>query len=187
MDHWTSGGERIRLRVVSQRDQAIVEFDEAADRARAVRAVRSEAAAFAAAHGSNAYSDFLLKHGHRPDPEQASIIGRLMGTRVIASDGKLHPQMTKGQRDALAAQRRVWRDRRRKVEELARLSAALSFVTANQHDPASLLSELCDPYETEIVANLENAIEWLRRFATEWQRHVEATGRTSDSYRDRTA
>lgn len=45
-----------------------------------------------AVHGPNAYSDYLRKHGRRPDPVTAAIIGRLLGGRVKASDGSMQPR-----------------------------------------------------------------------------------------------
>lgn len=53
--------------------------------------------------GGNPYSTFLRKHRARPDPDQATTIGRLLGGRVRASDGKMYPILTKGEKYAIAA------------------------------------------------------------------------------------
>ncbi len=45
--------------------------------------------------GRDAYSAFLLKHGRRPDPKQAEVIGKIVGRRVKASDGFRYPKLTR--------------------------------------------------------------------------------------------
>lgn len=54
-------------------------------------ALEAEAMALEVWHGPNPYASFLRKHDARPDVKQADTIGRLMGTRVRASDGRKYP------------------------------------------------------------------------------------------------
>lgn len=61
----------------------------------AVRELLVEAEGIEATYGPNAYVDYLRKHHHRPAPDEAAAIGKLMGGRVRADDGKLHPPLTK--------------------------------------------------------------------------------------------
>jgi hypothetical protein len=53
----------------------VVVFDEAAARVADADDLRAEAAAIEGWYGKNAYSDFLTKHGARPDPEDISCAG----------------------------------------------------------------------------------------------------------------
>lgn len=61
-----------------------------------------EAERLESAIGCNPYSTFLRKHRFRPSADQASTIGRLLGGRVRASDGKMYPVLTKGEKEAIA-------------------------------------------------------------------------------------
>lgn len=63
-----------------------------------VTALAAEAAAHEVWHGPNLYSSFLRKHDVRPDAAQAATIGRLMGTRVRASDGSMQPRKARSAR-----------------------------------------------------------------------------------------
>lgn len=59
------------------------------------RELRVAAEGIEATYGPNAYSDYLRKHGARPDPVTADGIGRAFGGRVRADDGKLYPAKLK--------------------------------------------------------------------------------------------
>jgi hypothetical protein len=150
----------------------VVEFAAASE-------LRSEAHLFALRHGPNAYSDFLLKYGRRPDARQASCIGRLIGVRVRASDGTLRPQLTRGARESARKQRLLWKERRRKLEHLARLSAALTHLADNEDDPATLIGEISAFCESEILEKLEKSIQWLNRFAEEFRKNGHRTNPTT--------
>lgn len=52
----------------------------------------AEAMALDVWHGRTIYADFLREHNRRPDPAQAAAIGKIMGTRVRASDGSMQPK-----------------------------------------------------------------------------------------------
>ena len=54
--------------------------------------LRIEIECIEAVHGPNIYSDYLRKHGGRPDPATAATIGALLGGRVKASDGSMQPK-----------------------------------------------------------------------------------------------
>lgn len=84
----------------------VVHLNEAAKRAADARYFRAEARDFAARNGRNLYSDYILQHGRRPDPEHAATLGRLVNIQVRASDGSLQPKLTKEQR---AARKRFYR------------------------------------------------------------------------------
>ena len=57
----------------------------------AVRDLRIEVETIEAVYGPNAYSDYLRKHGRRPEPATAATIGGFLGGRVKASDGSMQP------------------------------------------------------------------------------------------------
>jgi hypothetical protein len=156
----------------------IVAFDDAACRLRLIREVRSEAEALCATLGQNPYSDFLLKYGRRPDPGQASIIGKLIGVRVRASDGTLQPLPTKAER---AAERRAKIRRQTEndyIEQVLRLRSALAHLSKNQGDPAEIIAYI-DPLfgdDSMIREHLAHAIHWISRFAEEWDHEQETRG-----------
>ncbi len=56
-----------------------------------VQELRVEAEGIEATYGANAYSDYLRRHGQRPDPISAAAIGRYLGGRVKANDGSMQP------------------------------------------------------------------------------------------------
>lgn len=56
-----------------------------------VRDLMVEAAGIEATYGPNAYSDYLVRHGCRPDPDTAATMGAFMGGRVRANDGRIYP------------------------------------------------------------------------------------------------
>src|SRR5947209_3975902 len=87
--------------------------------------LQEEAAALAVQFGPNAYSDYLSKHGALPDPATASTIGKLIGGRVKASDGKLHPPLTAADKTYRRDVRRRRREWHRKLDALAPASSAL--------------------------------------------------------------
>lgn len=60
------------------------------------RELKVEAEGIEANYGPNPYSDFLRRHGRRPDPATASAMGRQLCGRVRASDGKMYPARRKG-------------------------------------------------------------------------------------------
>lgn len=57
----------------------------------AAHELRIEIECIEAVHGPNAYSDYLRKHGRRPDPATAAVIGNILGGRVKALDGSMQP------------------------------------------------------------------------------------------------
>lgn len=133
--------------------------------------LRIEAVSFAAKYGQNAYSDYILKHGQRPDPKKAATIGRLIGMQVKASDGTMQPRRTKAERLAMQDSKRVRNERYRIWDHIARLRAALDHLAKNEDDPALIVGEICAHDRPELGANLEKSLTWLIRFAEEWHRH----------------
>src|SRR2546422_834854 len=73
-------------------NSTVLNFEQNAARIRLARELQAEAVVLTASHGANPYSDFILRHGCRPDRGQAITIGRLMGIQVRASDGTLQPR-----------------------------------------------------------------------------------------------
>lgn len=53
--------------------------------------IEAEAWALEMWHGPNIYSSFLRKHGMLPNRAMAAAIGKVMRTRVLASDGSRQP------------------------------------------------------------------------------------------------
>lgn len=89
------------------------------------RQLSAEASALIEAYGPNAYSDYLLKHGCRPDRKVAATIGRLIGVRVKAVDGTMQPPRTKADKLARADLHRKW-------GHIARLRSALAQLAQNE-------------------------------------------------------
>jgi hypothetical protein len=141
--------------------------------------LKSEARLFALRHGPNAYSDYLLKYGRRPDATEAAGIGRLIGFRVRASDGTLRPELSKSERERAREEHRRWKARRRKLEHLARLSTALAQLAENEDDPASVIDEIGVFWESDLLEKLEKSVQWLNRFAEELSRNVHRPYSTS--------
>ncbi len=83
--------------------------------------VRLEAQHWEHQYGRDAYSAFLLKHGRRPDPGQAEVLGKVVGRRVKASDGLRYPKINQTVRP---------NDDRKKWEKIKLLHKAM-----NQFDP----------------------------------------------------
>jgi hypothetical protein len=68
-------------------------------------------------HGRDAYSAFLLKHGERPSPTQAEVIGKVVGRRVKASDGLRYPKLHRVVRSA--DDREKWKIIKRRLRAAA--------------------------------------------------------------------
>lgn len=94
--------------------------------------MRLEAQHWEHRHGRDAYSAFLLKHGRRPDPKQAEVLGKIVGRRVKASDGFRYPKLTR------IAARLLPGDDRKKWQKIKRLHRAMTEVHPDsQQQPPS--------------------------------------------------
>jgi hypothetical protein len=156
----------------------IVAFDDAADRLRAIRELRAEANALVEAHGHNAYSDFILRHGRRPDRNQAVAIGRLMGIRVRAADGTLQPRRTKTKQPVAHPVKHQQRTEGDYIDQILRLRCALANLAENKGDPAEVIAYI-DPLfgdASVIREQLAHAVQWINRFAEEWGHEQETRG-----------
>lgn len=122
--------------------------------------------------GPCTYSQFLRKHDHRPDREQAVAIGRLMGGRVRASDGSMQPELTIGEKAAIRSIKKRRKDWSSQCDHIQRTIAAIGALSQNQHEPSTVIA-----YGTEAFANpalreqLDFALNWLMRFAEESRRY----------------
>jgi hypothetical protein len=131
--------------------------------------LRAEAEALEAWHGPNAYSNYLRKHGHRPDIEQAKTIGRLLGGRVQADDGSMQPPLSKADRDVIRNIKGRRRAASRRYDHILRLRAAIAALSENEDDPAEVIG--CGSFfldEPATSTQLHRALTWLNRFAEEW-------------------
>jgi hypothetical protein len=131
-----------------------------------------EAASLVASHGSDAYYDFLLQHGRRPDRKEAAAIGKLLGRQVRAEDGSLQPTKSKTERAAAKQVRQIEKDEQRIDSELNRVIDAVALLAQNQCDPAALIHRIAPIEEEEVIENLDKAVEWFQRFTNHWQHHV---------------
>jgi uncharacterized membrane protein len=155
----------------------VVPFEAASRRSGQASGLKAEVAAIEAWYGRNAYTVFLAKHGCRPDPGQAATIGRLIGARVKAADGRLYPAPGAAERKALRKARQEAAGAAKDALEVIRLRKAIAGLAANTRDPADVIKGLCPEIdEPDIREQLQDAIGWLSRFAEEWQRRE--TGRT---------
>jgi hypothetical protein len=156
---------------------AVVPIEEGIQRTKGRRSLRAEAEAIKAWYGHNAYTDFLTKHHRRPDPKEATAIGRLIGARVKATDGRMYPAQSAAERKAGRAARKEAVNEADGALEVHRLRKAISSLAANTRDPADVLKCVCpDLDEPEIREQLHGAVVWLMRFAEEWHRREK--GRT---------
>lgn len=148
-----------------------------------IRDLRVEADAIEAWYGPNAYSRYLREHNRRPDPATAASIGRFLGGRVKAADGSMQPPLSNADRASLKdvkARRKAFALR---FQRIARLRAAIAALAENDSDPASLFGdEICLLDTPDMVAQLENAVLFLNRFAEYWHGRQAAAG-TSDNKR----
>jgi hypothetical protein len=122
-----------------------------------------------ALNGKNIYTDFIKKHGRRPDRDQAAAIGRLMGGRVRASDGSLQPILTEGERAAIRAIRTRRRQRAQLIDHLQRTATAVAALAQNRHEPSTVIDYGHDIFSTgAFLQQLESALAWFNRFAEEF-------------------
>jgi hypothetical protein len=155
---------------------SVVAFDEAAARVADADDLRAEAAAIEGWYGKNPYSDFLTKHGARPDPDQAAVIGRLIGARVLASDGSMQPRLTKVERATVRAVKKRHRSEARYTQQIARLRLAIIGLAENRDDPAEVIGHVHSRFDEPVIRDqLELALDWLSRFAEEWRRRDNLT------------
>ncbi len=147
-----------------------IEYDDAVARLDTVNALKAEARDFAARNGANPYSDFVLKHGRRPDPEHAATLGRLINKQVRASDGSLQPRLSAEQRSERKARQAEQRER----DALARQASMLTIAIRNLADitatPERLISGLSPTFDKPIIAEkVQQAVDSLQRFAAKWR------------------
>lgn len=158
------------LRLVETSD-TIVPFDVALARAKEEGSLKASAAAFAAVNGPNAYSDFVLKHGRRPDPAHAAVLGRVIGKRVRASDGSLQPRATKGSRQACRNDRACREAYRQDLNAAERVKRAIRVLAENKASIADLLKIMGESPSsldlTTLGAQLDAASNLLSRFSRE--------------------
>jgi hypothetical protein len=164
---------RAQLRLISGAEHnersAVVFIRDANEESCTADELRAEAEALEAWYGPNAYSNYLRKHGRRPDTEQAKTIGRLLGGRVRADDGSMQPPLSKADRDVIRNIKARRRTASRRYDHILRLRAAIAALSENEDDPAQVIgcgSVLFD--ESVISTQLDSALTWLNRFAEEW-------------------
>ena len=144
----------------------IISLADARERAEAAKALRIEAEATEASSGRTPYTEYLLKHGRRPCPDEARTIGRAMGARVLAADGSAYPKrISKGRRGQGTG---AVDTRHRALEEIWRVENALALLAKNECDPTFLIGNLCESEARTIAGNLDRAVSWLARFTMEW-------------------
>lgn len=160
----------------SAENSVVLPLEDAAEQTTIRRLLASEAAALEAQHGKNPYSDYVLRHLKRPDPSEAATIGRLLGGRVRAADGTLQPPLTKADRLVLRGIKTRRKAASRRYNHIQRLRAAIAALSENEDDPADVISGgsvLLDSHE--IGTQLDIAVCWLNRFATEWHSREKET------------
>jgi hypothetical protein len=149
---------RIDLRQLVQ-SNAVLDLD-------AARELRVEADTLEAMHGPNAYSDYLRRHGHLPDPDTAATIGKVLGARVQANDGSLQPPLTVRDRAAAKENRERQRAYAKRHKQIAGMKLAIATLAGLEADaPLPACEVLSDP---ELVVQLGGALRCLRRFAEHW-------------------
>jgi hypothetical protein len=146
----------------------ILPFNDDADRQRTIRELKAEAAALIEIDGHNIYSHFILSHGRRPDRDQAAVIGQILGKQVRASDGTLQPRRTKAEKEELRLAKRVQEQKYLIWDHIGRLRAALENLASNEADPRLVADKIANCDRPKIDATLRKSLDWLSRFAREW-------------------
>lgn len=134
-----------------------------------------DAARLEANIGGNAYSDFLRKHQRRPDKDQASTIGRLIGGRVRADDGKLYPQLSKAERAAIQGIKKRRKEWERNFMNAARLELAVNAISEIDACPKELVKKFDEARDPIDRRKFFDAIKFLERFAEELRRYEKDT------------
>ncbi|MBS0530453.1 MAG: hypothetical protein JSS22_13855 [Proteobacteria bacterium] len=171
------GAQGIALQIVSNDLSVnVVNLNNAADAHNQRHLLNSEALALESEYGKNAYSDYLRKHHKRPTPQEAAGIGRLLGGRVQAEDGSLQPALNDPDRAAIASIKKRRSDASRRYDQIMRLRMAIVALASNRDDPSDVIaggSVLLN--DGEITLHLPDALEWLTRFAEEWENRGKET------------
>lgn len=142
----------------------------------AARDLREEIEAIEGWYGPNAYSSYLRKHGRRPKPEEAASIGRLLGGRVQADDGTMQPPLNESDKVTIRGIQSRRQAYARRYDHIMRLKTALAALAENVDDPAEVIGEgSCVLDESEIDAQLDTALCWLKRFAEHWYGRTKET------------
>jgi hypothetical protein len=135
----------------------------------AVRDLRVEIETIEAWYGPNAYSNYLRKHGRRPNPAEAAGMGRLLGGQVEADDGSMQPPLSAADRSTLKGIKTRRKAYARRYDHIMRLKTAIAALAENEDDPADVIGDgSCVLGESEIDAQLDIAVCWLNRFAEYW-------------------
>lgn len=135
-------------------------------------ALKAEARDFAARNGNNPYSDFILKHGCRPNRDHAAILGRLINRRVRASDGSLQPKLTSEDRERWREYRAGQKKERALAYQISVLTAAIRDLSEITAEPNDLVCGIGPVFDRPVISEkLDIAVELLRRFAAKWREH----------------
>jgi hypothetical protein len=172
---------RVHLRLVSseedKQDRAEVLLKPPPPNSKSIGELMMEAEAIEIWHGLNAYSDFIRKHGRRPDRKQAATIGRLLGGRVAADDGSMQPPLSKADRDVIRDIKARRKAASRRYDHILRLRNAIAALSENEDDPAEVIGHgSCLLDGPAISAQLDIALCWLNRFAQEWHSREKKAG-----------
>lgn len=116
------------------------------------------------AHGANAYTAYIRKHGKRPAPAEARAIGLLVGKRVKADDGRFYPKKTKAEREFEREQKKRSDEAGERLDRSLRLRHAIVELAEMPISPENIDIFYLD--EREIATKLHAALSWLNRFAT---------------------
>jgi hypothetical protein len=104
------------------------------------RELRAEAVALEAWYGPNAYSQYLAKHGRRPDPADAATIGRIIGAQVKASDGTMQPRLTKAQREVIRADRKRRNADSSRAQKTEQFTHAMMILSDNREEADEIIA-----------------------------------------------
>jgi hypothetical protein len=141
------------------------------------RLLIAEALAIEGQYGKNAYSDYVLKHGRRPNRAEAAGLGRRLGGQVRADDGSMQPPLSKGDRAALRAIKSRRKAASRRYDHIMRLQQAIAALSENKDDPAEIIGAgSCLFLDSDIGTQLDAAVCWLNRFARAWHDREKETG-----------
>ena len=115
--------------------------------------------------GENIYSKFLLRHGRRPDKEEAKVIGVLMGARVKSSDGSMQPAPSRETANERQACKQGSRARSRMLMDLERVQRAIARLIEGSSNHSLLISEVHG--SDRIREQIDATLHYLKRFAEE--------------------
>ena len=131
--------------------------------------ILADAAWIESRQGANAYTEYLRRHGRRPDPATARTIGALIEARVKADDGRLYPPLTAAEKATNREKREQRKSENHLVNTAYHIGYAIQLLAENDTDPEAIMGALAGRAFPDKI-NLDKATENFGRFVAAWRR-----------------